>query len=291
MSHGLFSILLSPFLAIAFSATPLPAATEMPVTFGQVTDLGFREPDERLEYGGAESQHVLIWRSGRQQTSGAPLVALLHGGCWLSQYSVDHIYPLATALSDAGFAVWAPEYRRVGESGGGWPGTFEDIAEAMDLLTRPGFDVDRVVLVGHSAGGHLALWAAARAAFALPEEGLAGAGPELLAVIGLAAISDLASYSELDGSCSQAVAQLMGGIPRDLPERYRKASPVNLSLPVPVVLLQGSDDPIVPPSQAEAMPGARVQMLEGAGHFDLIHPGTTAFGVLLDELEQILRDE
>jgi acetyl esterase/lipase len=291
VSHGLFSILLSPLLAIAFSASALPAATEMPVTFGQVTDLGFREPDDRLDYGEAASQHVLIWRSNRQQISGAPLVVLLHGGCWLSQYSVDHIFPLATALSDAGFAVWAPEYRRVGESGGGWPGTFEDIAEAMGLLTGPGFDIDRVVLVGHSAGGHLALWAGAHTAFDRSKDGPAAVGPELLAVIGLAAISDLASYSEFDGSCPQAVAQLMGGVPRDLPDRYQEASPANLSLPVPVVLLQGSGDPIVPPSQAEAMPGARVRMLEGAGHFDLIHPGTTAFDVLLGELEQIQRDD
>lgn len=143
------------------------------------------------------------------------------------------------------------------------------------------------MLAGHSAGGHLALWAAARGVFErahpLFREGLLvprGA-------IGLAAITDLAAYGGLGGGCPSAVAQMLGGTPQTQPERYRLASPAVLPHPVPVALIQGTRNTVVPPSQARALTWATVRLVEGAEHFDLIHPGTAAFTVLLEELRAL----
>jgi acetyl esterase/lipase len=260
----------------------LYAQADMPVTYDQVLALPSRAPDRELTYGDAPSQRVLVWYAEGNRGR-APVVVLLHGGCWLAQYGVEHVAPLATALAASGYAVWAPEYRRVGEAGGGWPGTFDDIRAAIDFLREtddPLLDSSRTVLVGHSAGGHLALWA-----------GATGAGAPLVprGVIGLAAITDLAAYyTSGGGGCEQSVPQLMGGTPDQQPERYRQASPVSLPSPVPVVLLQGTADPIVPPSQAAALTTAEVRAVAGAEHFDMIHPGTVVFPALVLELRRLL---
>jgi acetyl esterase/lipase len=248
------------------------AHADMPVTYDQVLALPSRAPDRELSYGDAPSQRVLVWHAEISRGR-APVVVLLHGGCWLAQYGVEHVAPLATALAATGYAVWAPEYRRVGEPGGA----------AIDLLREtddPVLDKSRTVLAGHSAGGHLALWA-----------GATGAGAPLVprGVIGLAAITDLAAYYTAGGGgCEQSVPQLLGGTPAEQPERYGQASPVALPSPVPVVLLQGTADPIVPPSQAAALTTAEVRPVAGAEHFDMIHPGTAVFPLLLQELRRLL---
>jgi acetyl esterase/lipase len=257
---------------------------DMPVSYDQVLAAPSRAPDAEMAYGDSPSQRVLVWRA--QGVAGrAPVVILLHGGCWLAQYGVEHVAPLATALAASGYAVWAPEYRRVGEEGGGWPGTFDDVTGAIQLLEDtddPALDRGRSVLVGHSAGGHLALWAGATGAL----EPLAPRG-----VVGLAAITDLAaSYARGGGGCAPAAPQLMGGTPGEQPERYAQASPAALPTPVPVVLLQGSADPIVPLSQASALSTADLQVVPGAGHFDMIHPGTAAFPALLQALRRLASD-
>ena len=148
-----------------------------------------------VAYGAEESQFVELWLPpGRQ--SAAPVVVLVHGGCWLADYDIAHIRPLAAALAKNGFAVWAPEYRRVGESGGGWPGTFVDIANGIDALAtydEPLLDRERIVLAGHSAGGHLALWAAGRERLA-PDSPLYTESPARFSgVLGLAAFPDNAN--------------------------------------------------------------------------------------------------
>lgn len=268
------------------------AQVPMPVSFESVQVLPRRAPDREHAYGSAPSQRVYGWLAQDGGAGSAPVVVLLHGGCWFSTYGVDHVEPLATALASEGFAVWAPEYRRVGEPGAGWPGTFEDVASALDLLkdeNDPALDPERVVLVGHSAGGHLALWAATRGAFE-PSHPLYREAPLVpRGVVGLAAISDLAAFAE-QGGCQQAVPRLMGGTPASQSERYRLASPAALPHPVPVVLIHGAADGIVPVSQTRAIPGARARLIEGADHFDLIHPGTAAFDVLVEEIQRLLGD-
>src|SRR6185503_15657016 len=145
----------------------------------------------------------------------------------------------------------------VGESGGGWPGTFEDVAAAVDFVrvlarTVPTMDTTRVILVGHSAGGQLALWAASRAngagaALAQPVPPIRVSG-----VVSLAGVTDMAAFGAQPGGCNSTIATLLGGSPSDVPERYRAVDPIQrLPIRVPVQLVLGAGDPIVPAAQGE----------------------------------------
>lgn len=211
-----------------------------------------------------------------------PVVVLVHGGCWLAEYDLGYMAGLAAALAAEGYATWTIEYRRVGEEGGGWPGTFMDVAAAADhvrVLARSyPLDTGRVVAVGHSAGGHLALWLAARRVLAA-DDPLRRDDPLALAgVVSLAGIPDLAAYAAPEG-CGAAVPGLLGGEPDAHPERLRRASPIALlPLGVPQVLIAGGRDTIVPPAHARAYAAAggddpvRVVVVEAAGHFELVTP-------------------
>jgi len=269
----------------------LPAAAEvaMPVAFADVTALAVDHEPARHAYGDGASQFGELWLPAAAGNA-APIVVLIHGGCWLAQFDVTHIRPLAAALRDSGYAVWAPEYRRLGEPGGGWPGTFEDIVTAIDFLrvlpVAPGrIDTSRVIFVGHSAGGHLALWAGARAKPGADTPFSSKDALSPVGIIGLAAITDLDAYAQGDSSCQQATTRLLGGGPDQVPSRYEVASPAGLRLSAPALLLQGLADTIVPLSQALALPGATVIEIPEAGHFDLIHPGTPAFAYLLSAIK------
>jgi dipeptidyl aminopeptidase/acylaminoacyl peptidase len=174
-----------------------------------------------------------------------PVAVLVHGGFWREQYALDLMDDLARDLSRRGFAAWNVEYRRVGEvSGGGYPVTLEDVGAAVDVLA--GFDapldLDRVVAIGHSAGGHLALWAAGRADAAVR---LAGA-------VSQAGVSDLREADRL-GLGDGAAAELMGGPAGALPDAYAAASPIErLPLRVPALLVHGEEDDRVPASMSSS---------------------------------------
>lgn len=258
-------------------------AAEMPVEFADVLALDASAPDRVIAYGDHESQQGAVWLPRRKGP--LPLIVLIHGGCWLEQYSAPHAYPLAAALARSGYAVWVPEYRRVGEDGGGWPGTPADVMRSLDVLTAtnlPNVDRRRTVLMGHSAGGHLALWLASREPTMYPP------GLQVVAAVGLAAITDLDSYGRGGSSCQEVVPVLMGVRPFEAPGLYREASPAALPMRVPVVLLGGGQDSIVGADQLVAMPEARSYSLEAAGHFDWIHPQTEAFAYLRRVLFELL---
>jgi acetyl esterase/lipase len=212
------------------------------------------------------------------------VAVIVHGGCWQSEFDIEHIRPVSAALANAGIATWTLEFRRVGDGGGGWPGTFTDVAQGADYLRtladRFPLDLKRVVLVGHSSGGHLALWLAARHHLQR-ESPLYSADPlRVRGVVSLAGITDLRSYAS-PGGCGASVEFLVGGMPRKVPERYAQANPIEmLPLGVPVRLLHGSLDRIVPVEQSQRFADAaraqgddaRVDLIDGAGHFDLIAP-------------------
>ncbi|MDO8862067.1 alpha/beta fold hydrolase [Haliea sp. E1-2-M8] len=256
----------------------------MPVAFSDVEALPAASPVKEYRYGDAPSQFARLWLPvAAESGQDFPVVVLLHGGCWLQQFGVAHMSPVAAALTAQGFAVWAPEYRRVGEQGGGWPGTAEDVYAAISALqTVSGVDLQRVLLAGHSAGGQLALWAASQA------QAFAADGIMLKGVAGLAAITDLEAYARGSNSCETVTPQFMGGTPEEVPEFYAAASPARLGLQLPTILLHGSADPLVAPSHASAVAGAEVINIDGAGHFDLIHPGTEAFEAVLSVLLKLL---
>lgn len=271
-------------------AVQLPASR----TFDEVVAMPSRPADHRDAYGAAPEQFgELRLPSGNGPH---PVVVLIHGGCWRSEYGVSHVGPLATALSNDGFAVWAIEYRRVGSPGGGWPGTFLDVGAAVDHLralgTRHRLDLSRVVFAGHSAGGHLALWCASRG---LLPAGAPIAAPNPLAprgVVSIGGITDLVAYASPEG-CGSAVVPLMGGAVGDVGERYLQASPVSLVPPVPVHLIVGAADTIVPRAQADAFlraAGSRatLSVVEGAGHFDLIAPDGDAWAALRHAVRALL---
>ncbi len=224
----------------------------------------------------------------------APLLVLLHGGFWRQEHDRGQLGPMATTLAEAGWAVVTPEYRRIGGAGG-WPDTFDDIARAIDRL--PGLVAEtaaargvrvgrRYVLAGHSAGGHLALWAAARHRLPPGSPWRRDAGdPALGAVVALAAVGALAEAALL-GLGGGATVALLGGGPAAVPDRYTQADPCAL-LPtgVPTLLLHGTADEQVPVAIAFAFADAAreqgdlpdLRVLPGAEHFGLIDPLSPTF--------------
>jgi acetyl esterase/lipase len=176
-------------------------------------------------------------------------VAVIHGGFWRARYDLSLGRPLAADLAERGYVAWNLEYRRA-KAGGGWPATFEDVAAGIDLLAALPVDTERVVAVGHSAGGHLAAWAAGRGK--LPA-GAPGANPQVnltgvVAQAGVLALADCARERVGD----TAALDLMGGSPDTLPEEYRLADPIAaVPLPVPVLCLHSRGDDNVPYSYSE----------------------------------------
>ncbi len=222
-----------------------------------------------------------------------PVVVLIHGGAWRVAWERDLMDALGVDLARRGYASWNVEYRRVGE-GGGWPTTFEDMAAALDQLAAldARLDLARVVLVGHSAGGHLALWAAARDRLATEAP---GGDPRVAPalVVSLAGLPDLVDSARL-GVYDRATDGLMGGLPAELPERYAAASPhLLLPLATPQLLVHGTADLLDNVdmnrryfAQARAA-GDPVELLElkGADHFDVIEPRSVAWAAIAAELE------
>jgi acetyl esterase/lipase len=221
-----------------------------------------------------------------------PVVVLLHGGFWRAGWDRTLMTPLARDLAVNGFLAWNVEYRRVGQEGGGWPGTLLDAAAALDALaTVEQADATRVAVVGHSAGGQLALWLAARDR--LPP-GAPGVVPavRLSFAVSLAGVADLVAGAA-DGLGGGACEALLGGTPREVPERYAVASPAGLlPLGVPQLLVHGSRDDVVPPTQSSVYAvaareaGDDVELIElaGADHFDVVEPSQTAWGIVSERL-------
>jgi acetyl esterase/lipase len=296
-------ILIAVALATGCAAPP-PAAPDpapAPVTWEEITALAVPPADRRIHY-----RHGPLQFGDLRLPEGAgphPVVVVIHGGCWLNAFDLDHISPLSAALTESGMATWTIEYRRIGDPGGGWPGTFDDVAAGIDHLhsLAAGFplDTERVVLLGHSAGGHLALWWAGRhnvshdSRLWLPGPG----GITARGIVSMAGITDLRSYGAGEGSCNRAVAELLGGSPQEVPGRYAQASPVELlPLGVPQRLVHGVQDPIVPIAESERLANravaagddARVVRIEGAGHFDVIAPFAPAWHSVLAAVRELL---
>ncbi len=244
------------------------------VSFSAVTQLAVDQPDEKITYGEDPLQFGWLWQT--DLTNSKPLIILVHGGCWLNAFGVDHSFPMATALSQQGHPVWSLEYRRTGDAGGGWPGSFNDIKQALlsiEQLNNHGINTESVILMGHSAGGHLALLAASD----LPEI-------KFKQVIGLAAITDISRYALGENSCQMATPQFMRGMPNEQSTAYQQANLIYRRLPKQVLLLQGDADRIVPTIQSK-LHDVKVEILKDAGHFDWIHPGSPAFKQLLLALD------
>jgi acetyl esterase/lipase len=256
---------------------------------------------ERIAYGSGPSQFGELWLPAGNGP--VPVALLVHGGCWQSGYALDLMDPMAEDLYRQGIAVWNIEYRRLGESGGGYPGTFLDVGQAIDALRtlpqRPRLDLRRLVSIGHSAGGHLALWAAAR--HRLPKDSaLTTADPlRIGAVVTLAGINDLARYATAGPACGGAstIDTLTGARSRPPGTALADTSPAAL-LPIGArqIVASGAADGIVPAlfghdyAALATAAGDRVEVFDLRGdHFALIDPGSSAWSAIRAKVLELLK--
>jgi len=243
--------------------------------------------DARVAYGSDPNQFFDLRRPKpdlqpheKRSNDLYPLVINIHGGFWRAAYNLDHASHLCSALTSRGLATANLEYRRVGNEGGTWPNTFADIRNAYNFLRQSAgqhkFDPQKVLVMGHSAGGQLALC-------------LARHEPNVTRVVSLAGVVDLQRAFQLHLS-NDAVVEFLHGTPDQVPDHYREADPMQLSIPqARQRLIHGSVDDVVPPAFSRDYVAAKqrrtgnekedVRLLEisGADHFDLIDPRSRAW--------------
>jgi acetyl esterase/lipase len=252
-----------------------------------ILDVPPAPPGTQIAYGRGEFQFGEL-----RVPSGSgphPVAIVIHGGYWRAGYDLAHIGHLCEAVTRQGLATWSLEYRRIGNPGGGWPGTLDDVrtgaAHLEKIAAERSLDLKRVAAVGHSAGGHLVLWLAKQNVIAL--RGL----------VALAPVADLRRAWELKLS-NTVVADLLGGSPRDLPDRYGSASPIELvPLGVAQRVLHGINDDIVPLEisrryvAAAKKSGDDSKLIEvaGAGHFELIDPRSSAWPVVKEAVLELVK--
>jgi acetyl esterase/lipase len=236
-------------------------------------------PGTKESYGSAPSQHVVIRRP--PGTARLPTLVMIHGGYWRAAYDAGHAGHLCADLASRGWATVALEYRRIGEPGGGWPGTLTDVTAALDALPglaeRHGLDLSRAVWMGHSAGGHLALWAATRSR---TPGALRRPAARPRHIVGLAPVSDLVEADRLKLS-NHVTLELLGGTAKEQPARYGDGSPAaHLPLGVRTVVIHGTKDNVVPLAMNRAFAdqarkagdALQLETPEDVDHFDVIDP-------------------
>ncbi|MCG2840382.1 alpha/beta fold hydrolase [Sandaracinobacter sp. RS1-74] len=293
-------------LLLSLPAAPLFAQAKLPelprlMQPRAVMSIPAAAPTESIRYGEAPSQQVELFLPRAAQADGRhPVVVMVHGGCWRKDVAGPELLrPAAAAFLEKGFAVWSIGYRRVDEEGGGYPGTYQDVAQAIDLLREHAearqLDLTRTVLFGHSAGGHLALWAAGRSK-------LPAASPlrvdNPLKPRGVVSVGGFGSLKKWQGeigiNCGPDIVQKLA--PGDGDARFADTSPEQL-LPsgVRTILLHGVFDGVASPATGldhaqdarRAGDLAEIQIAPVAGHFDVIAPGTAAFAQALAAVERL----
>ncbi|MGI9170622.1 MAG: alpha/beta hydrolase family protein [Caulobacteraceae bacterium] len=291
-------------MALALLAGPptAPAWAE-PLSFASLLARPRAAADRRIAYGPAPEQFGELWLPFAGGKRG--VVVMIHGGCWQAGFGLDLMDYAAEDLRARGMTVWNIEYRRLGNAGGGYPGTFQDVGAALDKLRelagRYNLDLRHVVLVGHSSGGQLALWAAAR-------HRLAGSSPLSLAnplpvsgVVTLAGIDDLRTYRRVGPEACGGpgtIDALVAAAKRPTVNRFADTSPADLvPIGVPQAIISGDLDLIVPAvfgfdyaaKAAAAGDPVSAATLPGAGHFELIDPRSVAWRSIAPTIARMLK--
>ena len=299
-------------LAILLAMTSASAESQW-LTFTQILakpELATTRPDHKIAYGKDALQHAELWLPPATTKGPLPVVVLIHGGCWLADLPGPELVAfLADDLRKHGVAVWSLSYRRIGHRGGGYPGTFNDVANGVaqlrTLAEKFNLGLARSVVTGHSAGGHLALWVAAQNKIPPGSALKRDQAVNFKAVVGIAAIPDLAYFARAGAQAcgDKTIDQLVDtatrvsvGVPRNTP--FTDTSPSEmLPLGVKQILIHGVFDGIVPPAiglryqtQAKEM-GESVELitLENSGHFELIAPWTSAGKAVVGKILDTLR--
>ncbi len=255
--------------------------------------------DERIRYG-RDPLHFAELRVPRGRGP-FPFLFVVHGGFWQSAYDLAHTGHLCAAFTSNGIITCNLEYRRLGDPGGGWPGTFQDIDLATNhiletISSDPCVDSARTAVLGHSAGGHLALWLVSRHRIPKASPLHSAQKYRLSSAVSLAGVCDLrTAWKQRLGK--GVVARLMGGTPDQYPERYDAGSPIEL-LPTGtrLVLVYGTADDVVPVSQSEKFVERAEQLgeqptlvkLNGVGHFELIDPESDAWSTVVGAVLPLL---
>ena len=290
-------LLASVLIAMTLPSTSLDAKT---LTWSELGSMPLPAKGERITYGkGPQQFGELRVPSG---PGPFPVMIVIHGGCWQNEFDYVYMTRLAAWLTEHGVATWTIEYRRLGDAGGGWPGTFLDVADATDALRgmaeKAHLDLKRVYATGHSAGGQLALWLASRAKLAKSSELYRENPVAIQGVLGLAAITNLEKYRiGPPNSCHSSVEPLLGGGPDKVSSRYAETSPVQrLPLGVRQIFIQGEKDPIVEAAsvreyvEAAKKAGDHVEILPlaEAGHFEACVPLPQTKSIFEDALRRLL---
>lgn len=259
--------------------------TADPATWEQVVSQQAGAADIVVAYGEEPDQFAELRLP--EKPGPHPVVVLIHGGCWLPDFDLTHVRPLAEAVTGLGLATWTIEYRRPSEGEELWPATFDDVAAALDklrdLAETNHLDLARIIVMGHSAGGQLALWLAARPGFG-PDHPLKSSNPlPVERVIALAPITDMAGYAEGERGCPLGARRVVGGSPEDHPERYRAVSPKENPVPgIRTDLVHAVEDRIVPIDQSIRF-AALISELGGAVKLHRLPPPAGHFDVLVTE--------
>lgn len=287
------------FLASCSTSEPQPTVEsffEGPARLDEVTVQRFEYPTRSGEADPEQNWADLYMPAGEQEEDSLPLAVIIHGGAWQSEIGADSFDPLARELAARGMAVYNIEYRRVG-SGGGWPTTFRDVADALDHVVEvdvkfPQITTDDEVVVGHSAGAQLAVWGGTRH---LLDDDEVGANPKFrpTRVVSIAGPLDTV-YAAEHGD--DRIITAIGGTPAQVPDRFTMVDPIqNIDPDTPVVALHGTDDTVVSPENSRRYVDAvkrsggeaELVLLEGENHVSLVSGDSPAYPRVLDTIARV----
>lgn len=230
-----------------------------------------------------------------------PVAIIIHGGCYLSKYDIKHIGIFAQKVTELGIATWTVEYRRVGDIGGSWPGTFQDIINGTNYLNsiaeEYSLDLNNVIVIGHSSGGHLALWLGSNEAKS-PDNLLNVRNLiKLKGILALAASTDL-QRRYIDGDCDKVIEKLIGGKPSDVPERYLQTSPIEMEpINIPQILIVGTKDREARIEENDEYFNDHKKVIDDiklikakeSGHFELIDPTSSVWKIIEESIISLIK--
>lgn len=262
----------------------IPAFSQELISVDQAVTQPQQAADYRINYG----PHIFQFGDLRlPATKGPhPVAVIVHGGCWTARFGLHLMDAMAERLTDLGLATWNIEFRRVGQNDSAWPDTFDDVLRSLrfleSLTDKHGLDTDKIILVGHSSGGHLVLWLANQMAQSGQETAL-----NIRGVVALAPVADLPAVATTEGfACRDSLDGLMGGTYVDYPQRYRAASPASMDdIRVPLIVVSGEQDSIIPSVyvqkyvDAAKEKGNTIQhiVVSPSGHFEMITPSASVW--------------